>query len=78
MISFIYLLERSFHRAQSFTFEIRIEKYFKQNKIEKYFYSSLKSVQQIGKVGIKVSQIVLDIVKGSSQIEYFFTGKYLK
>ena len=47
--------EFQFHRAQSFTFEI---------KIEKYFYSSLKSVQQIGKVGIKVSQIVLDIVKG--------------
>ena len=55
--------EFQFHRAQSFTFEI---------KIEKYFYSSLKSVQQTGKVGIKVSQIVLDIVKGSSQIEYFF------
>ena len=77
MISFIYLLERNFSSTQ-LRVETKIEKYFKQNKIEKYFYSSLKSVQQIGKVGIKVSQIVLDIVKGSSQIEYFFTEKYLK
>ena len=77
MISFIYLLERNFSSTQ-LRVGIKIEKYFKQNKIEKYFYSSLKSVQQIGKVGIKVSQIVLDIVKGSSQIEYFFTEKYLK
>ena len=76
MISFIYLLEQNF--SSKLRVETKIEKYFKQNKIGKYFYSSLKSVQQIGKVGIKVSQIVLDIVKGSSQIEYFFTEKYLK
>ena len=81
MISFIYLLERNFSSTELGVLLLeqnKIEKYLKPNKFSKYFYSSLKSVQQIGKVGIKVSQIVLDIVKGSSQIEYFFTEKYLK